>query len=52
MAYGLRTRMKNFFNVLGGFRDRSNYKKTWDQLAQNYSGAKMFVAGYEDESQF
>ena len=51
MAYGLRTRVKNFFNVLG-FGDRSNYKKTWDQLAQNYSGAKMFVAGYEDESQF
>jgi ubiquinone/menaquinone biosynthesis C-methylase UbiE len=34
------------------FADRSNYKKTWDLLANNYANAKMFVAGYEDEAQF
>jgi ubiquinone/menaquinone biosynthesis C-methylase UbiE len=34
------------------FADRSNYKKTWDQLADNFSDAKMFVAGYEDEAKF
>ncbi len=35
-----------------GFEDRSNYKKTWNQLADNFSEAKMFVAGYEDEAKF
>ncbi len=35
-----------------GFADRSNYKKTWNQLADNFSDAKMFVAGYEDEAKF
>jgi ubiquinone/menaquinone biosynthesis C-methylase UbiE len=34
------------------FGERSNYKKTWDSLAESYSDAKRFVAGYEDEAQF
>ncbi|MFH1080468.1 MAG: class I SAM-dependent methyltransferase [Pseudomonadota bacterium] len=51
MASVLRTKIKKIFSVLG-FGDRSNYKETWNQLAGNYSGAKMFVAGYEDEAQF
>jgi len=32
--------------------DSSSYKKTWDSLAESYSDAKRFVAGYEDEAQF
>jgi ubiquinone/menaquinone biosynthesis C-methylase UbiE len=34
------------------FADRSNYKLTWDSLAESYSEAKRVVAGYEDEAQF
>lgn len=34
------------------FSDRSNYKKTWDRLAESYSDAKMAVGGFEDEAQF
>lgn len=51
MADTLKSRIKNLMNALR-FEDRSNYKKTWDQLAENYSDAKLFVAGYEDEAKF
>lgn len=32
--------------------DRSNYKGTWDNLAQNMDEAKMYVAGHTDEAEF
>jgi ubiquinone/menaquinone biosynthesis C-methylase UbiE len=51
MANTLKSRIKNLMNALR-FEDRSNYKKTWDHLAENYSDAKLFVAGYEDEAKF
>lgn len=31
--------------------DRSNYKKTWDNLATNMDEAKMYVAGHTDEAE-
>ena len=50
-------KIKNLFKKLIGtsnldFSERSNYKKTWNQLAGNFSDAKLFVAGYEDEEKF